>query len=98
MSSKEFENYFKKQFDKCWNEKFATFNLSFFVNGEKEKIEKKLKKYQKQLTYYELNMLHTLNNFCLLLDIRESFEINNKIYLEAYNLENKCILRKEILL
>lgn len=69
--------------------------LEAHIENYKYKLNKKIAKLYKYLTIEEYNMLITLNNNCLLLDIDKEM-INERKYLTAYNLERKLILLKEV--
>ena len=68
--------------------------LETYIENYKYKLYRKISKYYKMLSAEEFNMLSTLNNNCLLLDIEKEL-INNEEWLVAYNLERKCILFKK---
>ena len=69
--------------------------LETYIERYKMKLLRKINNYHRLLTHSEYNMLTTLNNNCLLLDIDKEM-IDNKEHLVAYNLERKYILIKLI--
>lgn len=66
-----------------------------FVADEQRKLELKIREYEKELTAEEIMLLKYLNSYCLLLDVREVIELK-VVFIEAYNIENECILRKKV--
>ena len=63
------------------------------LKAYKIKMHSKIIKYSAYLTRPQMNMLFTLNEHFLLLDIREEM-IDDKEVIVAYNLDNSVILLK----
>lgn len=65
------------------------------VVDNRERLATAIRSLKKKLSFFELNMLNTLNQHCLLLDVREEIEIKD-VFIKAYNLENELILVKRV--
>ena len=68
--------------------------LEAHIENYKYKLNKKIAKLYKYLTIEEYNMLITLNNNCLLIDVDKEM-INEEEHITAYNIERKLILLKK---
>ena len=95
-------NVIVRELSKMKEQDFAKFLKRFmkdikikqYVFERQEELDRQIKKFYNVLTIPEQNMLHTLNENCLLLSIDYELDWTDKNYLVAYNLERQIVLKK----
>lgn len=96
MTQKEFDYYITKRIDNYMERFFNISPVVKMIYEKRNELNKKIKKYMKHLTSYEINILQTLNNNALLLDVNEELDELLRTKIVAYDIERKCILLKII--
>ena len=91
---RELSKLSEKEFSKFLKETIKDIKVKQHIFEQQEYFSTHIEDYHTLLTPTEKNMLHTLNNYCLLLSIGYETDFLNRKILVAYNLERKIVLRK----
>ena len=90
-----FEQYFEKLFNKWWYEKMMNQDCETDFIEHQKRIHKIINSYRYQLSKEEKAMLKEMNRNCLLIDVRERIETKT-VFLEAFDINNNCIFKKNV--